>query len=365
MRLDTLTRILDHQGPFASAMLDVSRTTEDAGRLLELRGKAARTELAQAGAPDGVAAAVVERMTEPTGTPGATGRFVVASATGEVLVDETLPRWSGPEVLTWGPLPDVTAWLAYQDTAVPVLVVLADHVGADLHHHAAWGREPAITTVVDGSTENISKVPDGGLARADLQSRTDEQWRLNARAVAAEIERLAAAAPAPLIVLAGDPRARHDIREALSPQVAERLVESERGSRADGAMTGSLSTEVDAAVTDAVARRRQDDIDRFEEHVGRQEAVAVGLGPVLEMAVMAGIDTVVLDEERAAGVLVRPADHPYLPLPDGVREADAVRSDLLVLAAAAATGADAVFAAPPELPDDGVAALLRWDHSQG
>ncbi|TDC48724.1 hypothetical protein E1212_20335 [Jiangella ureilytica] len=365
MRLDTLTRILDHQGPFASAMLDVSRTTEDAGRLLELRSRAARTELTEAGAPRGVAAALADRMAEPTGRPGETGRFVVASEADGVLVDETLPGWSGAEVLTWGPLPDVTAWLAYQDCAVPVLVVLADHVGADLHHHAAWGREPATTTIVDGSTENISKVPDGGLARADLQSRTDEQWRLNARAVAAEIERLAAATPPPLIVLAGDPRARHDIREALSPHLAERLVESERGSRADGAGMNSLTTEVDVAVTDAVARRRQDDIDRFQEHVGRQEAVAVGLGPVLEMAVMASIDTVVLDEDRAAGTLVRPADHPYLPLPDGVRSADSVRSDLLVLAAAAATGAGAVFAAPPDLPEDGVAALLRWDRPPG
>jgi hypothetical protein len=364
MRLDTLARLLDHQGPFASALLDVSRTTEDAARLLTLRSRAARTELAAAGAPKALAAAVVDRMTEPTGEPGATGRFVVASAADGVLVDETLPQWTGPGVLTWGPLPDVTAWLAYQDTAAPVLVVLADHVGADLHQYAAWGREPAAIHVVDGTTENIAKVPDGGQARADLQSRTDEQWRFNARAVVAEIERLAGTEP-PLIVLAGDPRARHDIRHCLSPQIAEHLVETDHGSRAEGAATETLTAEVDAAVVAADARRRQGEVERFEEHLGRQQAVAVGLGPVLDMAAMAGIDTVVLDENRAAGHDVRPADHPYLPLPDGVRSAAAVRSDLLVLAAAAATGAQAVFTGPaPQpapLPDDGVAALLRWD----
>lgn len=152
MRLDPLTRILDHPGPFASALLDVSRTTEDARQRLVLRGRAARTELAASGAPDDVAEEVVERLLEPTGTPGETARYVVAGRDG-VVVDETLPGWAGHEVLTWGPLPDATAWLAHRETAVPVLVVLADQAGADLVHSAAWGRTPAVVHAVDeGST---------------------------------------------------------------------------------------------------------------------------------------------------------------------------------------------------------------------
>ncbi|RIQ26287.1 baeRF2 domain-containing protein [Jiangella rhizosphaerae] len=359
MRLDTLTRILDHQGPFASALLDVSRTTEDARQKLDLRGRAARAELVAAGAPQAVADDVVARLLEPTGTPGETARFVVAGREG-VLVDETLPRWSGREVLTWGPLPDTTAWLAYQEAAVPVLVVLADHLGADLHHYTAWGREPGTVHTVEGSTENLSKVPDGGWAMADLQRRTDEVWRFNARAVVAELERLAGTEP-PLIVLAGDPRARHDVRTGLPPHIAEQVVEAEHGSRADGASNEAFVAEADAAVRRVVDERRRRAAERLEEHLGRQYAVAVGLAEVLDMTVQAGVETVVLDGDRAAGRTVRPADHPYLPLPDGVRSAPAVRSDLLVLAAAAATGAEAVFSAPSLLPDDGVAALLRWD----
>ncbi|SDT72563.1 hypothetical protein [Jiangella sp. DSM 45060] len=362
MRLDPLTRILDHPGPFASALLDVSRTTEDARRLV-LRGRAARTELAASGAPDDLAEEVVERLLEPTGTPGETARYVVAGRDG-VVVDEPLPGWAGHEVLTWGPLPDTTAWLAYQECAVPVLVVLADHVGADLHHSTAWGRTPSTVHTVDGSTENLSKVPDGGMARADLQSRTDELWRFNARAVVAELERLAGSEP-PLIVLAGDPRARHDVRSGLPAHVAEQVVEVERGSRADGAVNEAFVAEVDAAVRRTVDERRRRAAERLEERLGRRYAVAVGLADVLDMTVQAGVDTVVLDEERAAGRTVRPADHPYLPLPDGVLAAPAVRSDLLVLAAAAATGAGAVLTAPPLLPDDGVAALLRWDRPDG
>jgi hypothetical protein len=89
MRLDILTGILDHPGPFASALLDVSRTTEDARQRLELRGRAARTELAASGAPDAVAEEVVARLLEPTRRPGETARFVVAGRDG-VLVDEML-----------------------------------------------------------------------------------------------------------------------------------------------------------------------------------------------------------------------------------------------------------------------------------
>lgn len=355
MRLDALSRILDHRGPFASALLDVSRTTEDARQRLELRGRAARTELTTSGAPEAVAEEVVERLMEPAGTPGETGRFVVAGRDG-VLVDELLPRWSGREALTWGPLPDATAWLSYRETAVPVLVVLADQAGADLLHCAAWGREPAVVHVVDGGESPA----DAGPGRADLQGRTDELWRFHARAVVAEVERLAGTEP-PLIVLAGDPRARHDVRTGLPQHVAEQVVEVERGSRADGVANEAFTAEIDAAVERTADERRQQAAARLEEHLGRQYAVAVGLADVLDMTVQAGVDTVVLDEERAAGRTVRPADHPYLPLPDDVRSAPAVRSDLLVLAAAAATGAEAVFTAASPLPDDGVAALLRWD----
>ncbi|WP_116946766.1 baeRF2 domain-containing protein [Jiangella endophytica] len=356
MRLDTLTHVLDHQGPFASALLDVSRTTEDARQRLVLRGRAARTELAASGAPDAVAEEVVERLLEPTGTPGETARFVVAGRDG-VLVDDLLPHWSGHEALTWGPLPDATAWLAYRDLAVPVLVVLADQAGADLIHCASWGREPAVVHTVDGGIEHAA---DGGPARADLRGRTDELWRFNARVVVADLERLAGTEP-PLIVLAGDPRARHDIRTGLPQHVAEQVVEVERGSRAEGAANEAFVAEVDAAVERTVDERQRRTAARLEEHLGRQYAVAVGLADVLDMTVQAGVDTVVLDEERAAGHTVCPADHPYLPLPDGVHAAPAVRSDLLVLAAAAATGAGAVFTAASLLPDDGVAALLRWD----
>lgn len=359
MRLDTLTRILDHQGPFASVLMDVSRTTEDARQQLELRGRAARAELTAAGAPPAVADDVLARLLEPTGTAGETARFVVAAGDG-VLVDETMPRWSGREVLTWGPLADTTSWLAYQDQAVPVLVVLADHLGADLHHYAAWGREPGTVHTVDGTTENISKVPDGGMAMTDLQRRTDEVWRFNARAVVAEVERLAGTEP-PLIVLGGDPRSRHDVRTGLPTHIAEKVVEADHGSRADGAANDAFAAEADAAVRRVLDERRRRAAERLEEHLGRNYAVAVGLSDVLDMTVQAGVETVVLDEERAAGRTVCPADHPYLPLPDDVRKASEVRSDLLVLAAAAATGAEAVFTAPSSLPDDGVAALLRWD----
>ncbi|TDE02568.1 hypothetical protein [Jiangella asiatica] len=359
MRMNALAGILDHEGPYASALFDVSRTTEDARQKFDLRARAARSRLDEAGAPAAVSDAVVERLLEPTGVPGKAGRFVVATP-GGVEVDETLPNWAGTEVLTWGPLPDVTSWLAYRDSTAPVVVVVADRIGADLYCYRAWGDDPELTRTVDGRTLHVSKVPDGGMARADLQNPTEEVWRGNAREVAAEIERVCETDPW-LVVLAGDPRAKHEIRAAVGPSIAHRLVEAEHGSRAEGSSPDTLHADVDAAVRRAVDDRRHAAVRRLEEHAGRDSAVAVGLPDVLDAAVQRSLDTVVLDGERSAARTVRPADHPDLPLPRTARSAAELRADLLVLAAAASSSAEVVFAGAEMLPDDGVAAMLRWD----
>ncbi|WP_026874536.1 Vms1/Ankzf1 family peptidyl-tRNA hydrolase [Jiangella gansuensis] len=358
MHLTTLAGLLEHEGPFASALFDVSRTTEDARQQFELRARAARGRLAEAGAPADVSEALLDRMLEPARVPGDAGRFVVATADG-VQIDETLPNWAGDEVLTWGPLPDVTAWLAYRDATAPVVVVVADRVGADLYCYRAWGEEPELTRTVEGTHQHISKVPDGGMARSDLQSRTEEVWRGNAREVSAAIEQVCAAEPS-LVVLAGDPRARHEIRAAVGPAVARRLVEAEHGSRADSSAK-KLHADIDAAVRAAVVDRQLGTIRRLEEHIGRHNAVALGVGKVLDAAVQGSIETLVLDGDTAGKRTVRPADHPDVPLPAAARSAPELRADLLVLAAAAPGSAEAVFAGPTLLPDDGVAAMLRWD----
>lgn len=98
----------------------------------------------------------------------------------------------------------------------------------------------------------------------------------------------------------------------------------------------------------------------FEQRRGRDEAVAVGKDAVLDAFVRGQVDTLLLDPEKAREGTVEPSRYQGLTLPS----ASPQRRDLALFAAAALTSAS-VVTAPTLLPDDGVAALLRWDQQSG
>ena len=52
MNLDFIRPLYEHTGPWASVYLDASRDTEDGARVVELRWRAAREQLAKAGADE-------------------------------------------------------------------------------------------------------------------------------------------------------------------------------------------------------------------------------------------------------------------------------------------------------------------------
>lgn len=356
MDLARLSVMLENPGPFATVLVDATRDTEDAAHLIELRTRATRSQLAELGTPDDVVDMIAERQLSLTGVSGQAGRFVVATADG-VIADEVLPHWHGPDEAGWGPLPDVTSWLAHRESTVPVLVVLADRTGADLHYYDAWRQEPTLDSAVDGQRLHISKVPDGGWAMAALQHRTEEVWRRNARDVAAEITNLSV--PGLLVVLAGDERARHEIMTAWDPRPDQRVVQAAHGSRAPGSSEENLDAEIEKAVRDAIIGRQLSRIRELEEGAGRREAVAAGMGPVLDAFVAGRVATAFLHTPHASARAVRVADHPGWSLPTVPADVE-LRGDLAVLAAAATTSAEAVFVGASSVPDDGVAALLRW-----
>src|SRR5690625_7983151 len=88
MQLETLRKMYDHEGPFATVYLESRFPAEDAEHQAQLRWDELRNRLAQAGAPDAVVDhlnAALERseLTEVQ----ANGRIMVANADG-VLLDE-------------------------------------------------------------------------------------------------------------------------------------------------------------------------------------------------------------------------------------------------------------------------------------
>jgi hypothetical protein len=192
-----------------------------------------------------------------------------------------------------------------------------------------------------------------------VQRHTEETWHHNARLVAAEIDKHAGEAS--VIVLAGDPRACADTREALGPEAARRLVEVDHGQRASGSSEAELDHDVRRVARDAAVAARTRLVHEYQEREGRAQGVADGVDDTLAATVRGQVETLLLDPDTAAWGRVRPDDVAGLTLPAPVDPTSELRADQVAVAAAARTGADVCIAGPHVLPRDGVAALLRWD----
>jgi hypothetical protein len=323
--------------------------------VVELRWRAAREELAGHGAADELLDAIEPLFVEPTHVPGPVSRLIVAAG-GDVRVDDLVPDHVDPGVVAYGDLPDLTTWIELQDSAVPILLVVADREGADLEVYRALAEQPVERQEIHGQTVHIHKVPVGGWAHLRYQHHTEEVWRRNARQVSEEIEHHVSHGLG-VVVLAGDVRARAEISDALGGRAADSLIEIEAGGRAEGASREALDEAVREAVAGVVTERRLGVLREFEQRRGRNEAVAVGTDAVMDAFVRGQVETLLLDPAKAREGTVDPAKYPGIAMPS----ASPQRRDLALIAAAALTSAAVVTAGPTLLPDDGVAALLRWD----
>lgn len=368
MEIGSITTILDRPGPYASVYVDVSRDTTDAEKKIELRSRAAGEDLVAHGCPEPLADLVVERLREQTGVSGAASRMVVGAGDA-ILLDAVTPRTGGADVITWGPLPDVTAWIADQDAMPgPVLQVLADREGADLTLFKNWPGPAIAEEHVHGDTLHITKVAVGDWAHLNYQRRSENVWRRNAEDVAEEISAMVDRGVT-WVALAGDLRAVGDIRDAVDDPIRSLLIELETGGRAAGSSAEALDEAMDRAALEVVARRRAalaDELAEQMEHGG----VATGVDAVLDALVQGQARTVVVEPPTLREHEVRLRDHPGVPAPSGLADHDApIPADLLVVSQAARTDADVVVPSDlrslsadepgPQLRD-GVAAILRW-----
>lgn len=363
MKLDNITGLAKHAGPFLSVYIDVSRDTEDAAHRIELAWRSHRERCSEDGTPEDLCDLVEERVLAPVSAPGRARRMVVAAG-DEVLLDDVVVGADGDDVadvVVWGPLPDLTAWLADRAATLPVLLVVADREGADLTYHDTWPGAPTLRDRIDGETLHARKVPGGGWSHQEYQSHAEEVWRRNAAAVAERVNELAREHPG-LVALAGDVRAVKEIKDAVEDPARSRLVMLEHGSRAAGSSRESLDLAVDHAVHDAVVNEHLRTVRKLQEKTGQHRSVALGANDVLNALAQGQVRTLLLAPAAANGT-VAPAEHPGLPLPPSALEQPELRADLAAVCGAAATGADIVLlGGDASLPDgDGVAALLRWD----
>lgn len=359
MRLDTVKPLYDADGPYVTVHLDVSRDTEDARQQLDARWTTTRHDLEHAGVDAALIDEIGTRLHETVRVPGEVRRTMVAAG-GTLVFDQLTPGHTVlPETVATGPLPDLAGWMSLAAGGTTYVLVLVDRVGADLRLFTGHERTPVRELTVEGTTENITKVPEGGLAQQEYQSRAEQQWRDNAREVADAVRSLCRQAAPRVVLLAGDVRARTLLAEDLDG-IHPDVVQLETGGRAAGTSQQALDEEVRRILAAYDAHAEQDVAETLDRGRARGEGVATGLDDVLTALVRAEVDRLALDLQAMHERTVRPADHPGLALPGTADTADELPADQVLIAAAAATGAEVVVM-PSELTHGGgVSATLRF-----
>jgi hypothetical protein len=359
VRTAPLTDLFQRKGPFASAVVDASGDAEDAPRRRQLFVENAGRELRRQGAPAEIVEAVEARLDEPVeGVPAPITRAVVANADG-VVFDDYAPYRLDRASATWAPLPDVAEWVRAIDSFVRFTVVIADREGADIEEYDAYSPRPTEQAEFRGEKFRIHKVRSGGWAQSHRQRHTEDVWRRNAEEAAEHINKLVLERRPPIVVLAGDTRARVLIQRYLSAEAADRVVEVDTGGgRAEGRAREALEQAVSEVLRAHIVQRRLAGIDALRERLGRGEGVATGVRDVLSAFVLGQVDILLIDPDAAREQVVRLPDFPGLDLGT---EADDVRADQALIAAAVRTDADAVVLPSSTLGGVTAAGLLRFD----
>lgn len=347
-------------GPFATALVDVSRGTEDGEHEQELRVRAACDELRQQGADEAVVETVSRSLRETTDQPAPVGRLVVANA-GGILLEEVASMQVDQAVATWAPLPDLATWIEHRDSTVSFVLALVDHTGGDVSIHTSDVptalEEETIET--DGArADDINKVSVGGWAQRHYETRAENAWRDSAEDVVDAVVSHVRAGHR-LVLLGGDPTSKGMVKERLADTDAE-VVELASGQRAEDGGDDALQEAIREALGDHVVRRRLQVVHELKERLGRGESVATGLRDVADAFVRGQVDTLLIDPTSAAELQLDPSEFEGLDLGDGVPD-QPLRADQALVAAAVLTDAAVAVSPAATLGGEPVAALLRWD----
>lgn len=359
MRSDRIAHLYEDPGPFATGYVDVSRDTENAPEKIELQVRTATDAATQAGAPESVVAQLREALLEPTEVPAPTSRFAVVTERGVLLNEVVRARLDQPSG-SWGPLPDIGAWIADEALTVPFVLALVDHEGGDVSvHRTGTPDRPDEVRTAGGETDFEHKVRGGGWAHLKWQHYNESVWARNARSVAQEITEHVRAGIR-VVLLAGQPGSRQEVLTGLGVQGVT-VVELDAGGRGEDGGDEALQKAVARAVEEQVMTARVEMLDDLQERLGRDDAVATGVTDVVDAFVRGQVATLLIDPPSAAEHEVDTARFPGLVLGALPEVPERVRADQALLAAAALTGAEVHALSGPMLSGAPSAALLRWD----
>jgi hypothetical protein len=372
--LGFVRELTQRPGPFATAYLDASHDTEDAVHAGELRWSQARAELAGAGADDATLAALDRAVAAGEPPVRRAGRVLVAAG-GEVVVDRLLPEPPAVPRARWGARPDLLPLLLEEREPVGAVVVRVDETGGEILV-SARGEPPREAETVEGGDYPVHKVRGGGWSHLAMQERVEESWRRNTAAVAERVDAHVVGSGARVVVLAGDPRSRSRLRDALGERAAKLAVDVEHSGSIG---PDDIAAAVDAAVLDVVDADRSAVLDRFDQDVGRDDGLAVeGIDAVLAALRARAVETLLVDGGTTRDTTVWISDSPSdVATGEGELRAFGVEAtgtaavDDAMVCAAAATGAEFVPIGGGRTGRvgrpiaDGVGAILRFPLPRG
>jgi hypothetical protein len=365
---DRLSDLYQQTGPFVTAYLDATRSTESGEHEVSLRWRDVRRGLRQAGADEATLAALDEQVAADVGSPGRHGQVLVG-ANGTVCFGDLLHRPPAASHGSFAPLPHLMPYLAQRATDLPHVVVVTDRTGADVLSVRADGDTTHRT--VDGQARYpVHRTATADWSERHFQLRVENSWQTNARDVAAAAARVVNEAAARLVVVAGDVRARHmvadELRSALPPAMSVAVIDE--GGRAAGSSVAALEAAVHEQVLRVAWRERREVLEHLQQNLGPREYAVAGVADVTEALRMAQADTVVVSDDPSstlrAWVGPTPTEFGLVGSEDTATEQPLGndRYDAALVRAVAATGARLlVTPGAHEYLPDGIGALLRYE----
>jgi hypothetical protein len=357
-RAPDFVRIAEAPGPFASVWLGRSGLgSYDAA--VETQSEQVRQRLTAAGAPERLAAEIAEA----TGRGTSPGVVAIADESG-LLLRELLDEPPRHEVVRWGPVPAWCAAIEHRQAQIPVIVVLADRLGADLLISSERG---TATHEVSGDSDPIRKSAPGGWSQRRFQQRAENTWEHNASLVVDEIVSEARSLHPELVVLGGDGRAVQAVQDRLPKELRAITHTMPSGRAVDGSEDRRVE-DVDRLVHTAVAEQTVRLLQTLEEEDGRDARAANGEVETFDALARSQVDVLLVhddgDDERLAWWS---AAHGVGALDRATLEvlgsgAHPVQDRLVDVAVTAALRAGASVRVVPDAAvlQDGIAALLRW-----
>ncbi|MFC8302597.1 Vms1/Ankzf1 family peptidyl-tRNA hydrolase [Specibacter sp. NPDC057265] len=356
-----------HEGPWSVAYIEADTGTVDTLEAADVRPGHVRETLAAKGAPKPDLDAVEEAVQPATGEPSPVARYILARQ-GKVELNVLLPGpLVVPERISVDPIPDLLPLVRHRPSEYPYLVVEAGRDDAEIRLHYAGKHSPDHVQKVQGSDENLKKVPSGGWSQGRYQHRTEEIWRRNANQVAEEIDRIIRSSGAKLLVLAGDIRARGLIQDQLSEASRELLSVVDSHTHTGGADQEAFNHQINERVALQWAAEQQEVLDRLAVQQGQANPESTtGAGAVVHALQQAQVEVLIMNDQAFA-------DREFLALSAepwiATAQEEALGADVLgkvpataaLLRAAALTDARILLVPEGVLPDKtDIAALLRW-----